>query len=500
MVDSSKWVPSHAPPPGSVCIRRTLGIANKARQDALKPSDDSDIEVHPNVDKPSFIEAKQSQVHIELQQQKLQIEAFKHQRIVNDGLAQRLSMVIAALRSHNTASVRDTNINPSDMASKVIMELAMRNPEEDTPPPRPEGASDADSPPLPTYSKMAAEILDEANKALGQLHIEDPNLRFEALAEELRGHARSIALAQRFMTKRLGELEQQAPKKITSDNHRVGVDTSHVSESALEPAISSSSRDTKVELLNPKSPPHEAEAEAERDLDEDDEEQRPRPSPAATRFAQIQSSDYRASQEFLASHPEILHEKETEGLLLDAYFLLLNQGDQAQTQARQYTHQALMLRYCRFLGRDRLALFFKGMARPELKPRVIFEEDVAGTFQWIQDTAERDAKEREEGELVERVQLFVCAGGEGPVEILVPLAGSENEEEREARATFESFSPEMRAALETGSLDEVNEVLADMDPDEGENLTWLLANVSFPDPHATIGTLLTVCSFLYSCL
>ncbi len=433
------------------------------------------------MDKRSFIRAKQSQIHVERQQRKLQIEAYKHQRIVNDGLAQRLSLLISALHSQNTASIRDTNVSPSEMAFKAIMELALRNPEEDTPPPLPEGVSDADSSPLPRYSKMAAAILDEANKALDQRHIEDRNLRFEALAGELEVHVRNIQLAQTELIKKLDELEQQGSKKITSDSYHVGFNTSHVSKSEVELAVQSaagsSSSDTKVELLNPKLPLHEGVLDAEEDAPR-------RASSAAKRFAQIQTSDYRASQEFLASHPEILHEQETDGLLFEAYTLLLDQGDQAHTHARQCTHQALLLQYCRSLGRDGVAMFFKRVATPGHQARDIFEKDLADTFQKIQGMAKRDAKKRQQGaetgQLVERVQLCSLTDGEGSVRILVPPAGSENEEGQKARAIFESFAPEMRAALETGSLDEVNKVLGGMDVAEAENLVSLLTEVSFP--------------------
>jgi hypothetical protein len=47
--------------------------------------------VHPNVDKRSFIRAKQNQIHQERLQRKHQIETFKYERIINDGLLKRIS-------------------------------------------------------------------------------------------------------------------------------------------------------------------------------------------------------------------------------------------------------------------------------------------------------------------------------------------------------------------------------------------------------------------------
>jgi cell division cycle protein 37 len=60
-------------------------------QDNLELSDDSDIEVHPNVDKRSFIRAKQNQIHAERLHRKQRFESLKHELVINDTLAQRVS-------------------------------------------------------------------------------------------------------------------------------------------------------------------------------------------------------------------------------------------------------------------------------------------------------------------------------------------------------------------------------------------------------------------------
>ncbi|KAK2596803.1 hsp90 co-chaperone Cdc37 [Conoideocrella luteorostrata] len=59
--------------------------------DKLELSDDSDIEVHSDVDKRSFMGAKQHQIHAERQQRKLQVEALKHERVVDKEPAQTSS-------------------------------------------------------------------------------------------------------------------------------------------------------------------------------------------------------------------------------------------------------------------------------------------------------------------------------------------------------------------------------------------------------------------------
>ncbi|EAQ84122.1 hypothetical protein CHGG_10526 [Chaetomium globosum CBS 148.51] len=186
------------------------------------------------------------------------------------------------------------------------------------------------------------------------------------------------------------------------------------------------------------------------------------------------------AHEFLASHPEIVHDsRESDGLLFEAYTLLLNGGHEARTLAQQYTHQALLLQYCHLLGRDGVSLFFKRMATPGHQAHEAFEKDLAQTFQRIVDMAKRDAKKRRDGaeteRMVERVQLCSLVDGEASARIVIPPAESDDEEVRKARAIFESFAPEMRAALETGSLDEVNKVLGEMETSEAEELASLLA-------------------------
>ncbi len=292
---------------------------------------------------------------------------------------------------------------------------------------------------------------------------------------------------------KLGELEQQSSRKITSDSYHMGFDTSHVRKpDPAEKKLSSSTSDTKVELLNPNLHSRKGKLATNdgatgSDLDKEEEEPT-RASPVAKRFAQIPTSDYRTSHEFLASHPELLHEpEESDGLLFEAYTMLLNHGDQARERAQQCTHQALLLQYCRLLGRDGVALFFKGMATPGHQAREVFEKDLAEMFQRLLGMAQRDAKKQRDGteteKLVERVQLCSLADGRGSVRIVVPPAQSEDEKVRKARAIFESFTPEMRAALETGSLDEVNNVLGKMEATQAESLASLLTEVSFPSSY-----------------
>lgn len=150
---------------------------------------------------------------------------------------------------------------------------------------------------------------------------------------------------------------------------------------------------------------------------------------------------------------------------------MLDQDD--EKRAWVYVHQALLLQYCRTLGRDGVALFFKRITTPGHQAREIFEKDVAERFRRIHSMAKRDSKK----EGVEQVQLYPT-GEDSSIRIQVPPAGSEDEKERKARKIFEQFSPEMRAALESASFEEVNKVLAEMVVPEAEKMVSLLDEMS----------------------
>lgn len=222
-----------------------------------------------------------------------------------------------------------------------------------------------------------------------------------------------------------------------------------------------------------------------------------RASPAAKKFAQIKTSDYRASLEYISSNPEILQESETDGLLVEAFYAISDQRD--DVRAWQCVHQALLLQYCRMLGRDGVSIFFKRITTPGYQARQLFEKEVAEKFQQIQKIASQYAEQQpavEGTRSVEQIQLHPVERNTS-IHIRVPPADSEDNVARRGRTIFEGFAPEMKAALESGLLDEVNKVLGKMDIPEAENLVSLLGDVN-PSriPSAEMATILTNCSLV----
>lgn len=432
--------------------------------------------MHPNVDKRSFIRAKQQQIHLERQQRKSQIETLKYERIINDALIKRISALLASLRSH--ASDAQTR-NPGEVAFQAVMESAVSlDPKDDQPPPRPAGVHNAEEP-LPTYTKMMATLLDQVNKALDEKGIAQDK-RYDGMVAEIEDHLKKVTDLQGELLKKLAELEKEESRKITSEGIHTGFDSSHVNKS--KPSSSTGTKEPTVELLNPNfSAASSAPASVSKASDGDDDEEIAA-SPLAKQFAQIKSGEYRDSLAFLSQHPEILTEKETDGLLVLAFDAQLeNKAD----YARNCVHQALLLQYCRALGRDGVALFFKRITTPGHQAQGVFLKDVQDTYMKIKTRAKeiilQRAKDAAEGktEGVEQIQLHAVEPGT-VINIRIPTENSDDPAEKAGREIFESFKPEMKRALETGSLDKVNKVLGEMKVDEAEDLVGKLGEVSIP--------------------
>ncbi|KAL7923912.1 Cdc37 N terminal kinase binding domain-containing protein [Trichoderma austrokoningii] len=439
--------------PGSSKGQPTMPI-DYSRFDAIEVSDDSDIEVHPNVDKRSFIRAKQSQIHQERQQRKNRITALKYERVINSALLERLIALLENLKAN--ASEAATG-NLAQVAFDAVLTTAG---DDDEPPPRPEGVFNDDQP-MPSYSKMLMQLLDQVNTTLDENKVED---RYQGMLEEMQVHVDKIKGLQEEQAAELENLEKEEAKKITSEDMRDGFNSSFVNKSE-----SSAKKDTKVELLNPNFSTSTPVSSDQVAVDDDDEIEA---SPAAKQFGTINASDYSASLKFLGQNREILTQRESDGLLVLAFEEALERKDD---MSRQLVHQALLLWYCRSLGKDGVALFFKRItAQGGNQAQDVFYEDVQETFMKIKNRALKIIAERakEPAEGVEQIQLHAVEPGTS-IQINVPPVESDDVDDQAARRIYDSFDPEMQRALETGELDEVNRVLGNMKIDDAEELVGL---------------------------
>lgn len=136
-------------------------VVNYSKWDALELSDDSDIEVHPNVDKRSFIRAKQNQIHQQRYERKHRISTLKYGRIVNDGMLERIDTLLASLRKH---ADQVAGSNPDEFMMQALIECA-GDPAKDKAPDPPPDVHFKEEQLL--YSQMIAGLVDQVKKEVG---------------------------------------------------------------------------------------------------------------------------------------------------------------------------------------------------------------------------------------------------------------------------------------------------------------------------------------------
>lgn len=316
-----------------------------SKWDALELSDDSDIEVHPNVDKKSFIRAKQQQIHMEREQRRMQIESYKYSRLVNDGMLKRIDNLVAILRDQ-----RDSGKSPDEVIMKALLDCTSSS--DDTPPPPPEGMY-KDVKDNQRYSQMLSALADQVKKEVDE---RKPQNLYEAYITSIEGHKTKVENLQEESAKKLDELYQQEKDKITSENLHTGFDSSHVSKSKPAELPSNNDKSTsnttsEVELLNPGAS-SSANQTAENQSDPNDL----KVTDMGREFSKISMKNYGALMNFILTHRVILTEQKTDELLLLAFDAQI-EGD--EEYARQCVHNGLLLQYCRSLGPDGTSLFFK---------------------------------------------------------------------------------------------------------------------------------------------
>lgn len=330
-----------------------------SKWDALELSDDSDIEVHPNVDKRSFIRAKQNQIHQQRHERRHQIETLKYERIINDGLLRRIDTLLAALRSHE-AEVMNTD----DFFMQNLLEIA-RDPTGDEPPNPPQGVHSKSE--QPRYSQMMASLIDQVKLEVGSRQ-SDPKRYIEGVE----GHQKKIQDLQKELIQKLNGLEAEEGRKITSDSIHIGFNKSLMSKDEPKPKpkpAANPKAEKAVEVLNPgalnqdisrqnggQSPGADADVDEPLKATQDADEELAELTDLSRKFSKIKQGDYNACRRFIIENRDVVTERETDALLVEAFNALT---DGKKEYGKQCIHQGLLLQYCRSLGRDGVDIFFK---------------------------------------------------------------------------------------------------------------------------------------------
>lgn len=380
--------------------------------------------------------------------------------------------------------------NADEVVFQALIESA-GNPSEDRPP-EPPAEVHANVKEDVSYSKMMAGLVDQVKKDVDEGKMQGLG-RLEGFINGIQQHRAKVEGLQKELMAKLTDLEKEEKKHITSDDIHTGFDYSKVSKSeTTQPKAKAKAAESTVELLNPDTPKrsslnrtdtdHSSGFDADIEDGPNPDEGNVRATKTAKEFAKISVGDYRSCLQFISEHPDILTERDSDGLLIEAFDQQLAGNDK---YAKQCVHQALLIQYCRQLGRDGVGLFFKRITTSGHPAQKLFVDDVNTTYAKIKERAaaiKKESDENPESEDREQIQLH-AVDPNTEIRIMVPppipkgvdpnaLSDTPppTAEHIHARQIFESFPPGLQRALESGKLDEVNRVLGKMSVSEAEEV------------------------------
>lgn len=294
-------------------------------------------------------------IHEERLKRKQQIVDLKAQHIINDELLKRIGLLVGALKK------RTEGANSADeQIFKTMMEITVNTQAIDKPPALSNYQHPRAKEPQPTYTQMMASLVDQVKKEVDESDEQD---RWKSFISTLQSHHEKLTKLQAGAAAEQAKLEKEEISKITSESIHDGFNSGFVNKASSPVDKKTTNKVTSVEQINPnvKSQSEQSgdivssgvEADVE---DESEVDGSIKPSLIGYEFAKIRIGDYRRCLEFISENPDVVSEKEENGLLIEAFnSQLAGKSEYAQ----QCVHQALLLQYCRQLGRDGVALFFK---------------------------------------------------------------------------------------------------------------------------------------------
>lgn len=438
-----------------------------SKWDKIELSDDSDIEVHPNVDKQSFIKWKQRDIHEKRHERNIQIKTILIQLTMYAKLNTRVDFLLSRLSAEELLDVAkamqvlNAEFSPSEKFDyeklkqekgsdlrKGLRDLTFDKQEIEN---------------TPTYNEMIEDLLVQIKEDHPET-IKNP----QELVNQLQEHRRKIDDVLLKQTITLDNLLHEKANLISSEDYHTGFDRSFMNKDTEtkeeKPEPPQKKTVTTVETLNT---PQKTEKTEKTDSELYDELQ---VLPATEEFAQIPFRELRKSAEFLIKHPSICTEHQKDSLIMTAFDRQL-EGD--TDGARQIIYQSLLLQYIAQLAGPQassgqriqaIKLFFSKLDDKSAPASQAFLADVENTVQHIKNRCE--ILKQEHGQESEE-QLIQLKSLDDSTELSVNTP-------QEGSAEYEVFvtklSPAMQAAIKTGSLDEVNKVFAEMKIEDAEKV------------------------------
>ncbi|KAJ2636745.1 hsp90 co-chaperone Cdc37 [Coemansia sp. RSA 1286] len=449
-----------------------------SKWDNLELSDDSDVEIHPNIEKGTFLRLRQRKIREERETRRQQREANEEIVSLNAYLSESIGKLRDQVVEANEAALGELMDKWQKDAQKGDAYMTERN----------KAIERGEQPPVPSKENMMDTLKARINAELREAAVNAVSLddKRKAIAGLLEGHLDKLQKNKVDAEKELERIRKEEAKHVAPDSviHE-GFNRSFVSGgssgSSSKPASAATTTAkqtvTTDEVLNPHSvgkhkdvvdEPKTSDKQQQEGLDDNGELEF---DDDARQFASLTSLS--SSYDFIRKQFSVISERKSDQIMAQAFTAELAGKKKL---ARQYIHQALIITYILKMGSTGINLFFsrvgsKGDAQD------MFVKDVDSYYERIETRCKviKSESEQEQQNEVESVQLQ-CDDPNAPIRISVP---TDDEQDAERRALFEQLPEEFRAALREGTLDAINQVLATISGSEAERLLGICGQGNF---------------------
>lgn len=461
-----------------------------SKWDKIELSDDSDIEVHPNVDKRSFIKWKQQSIHEQRMKRNQDIKNLETQIDMYSHLNKRVDKILASFTVENGKIGELSNIGT---VTKFLNEQFDKNEKQ---------AGDNVDPDIATYNEMVVDLFEQLKRDAKKESMDPED--GQVLKKLILKHREKIEKVTAEAKTKLDELYREKHAHISSEDIHTGFDSGFMNKGKdsgqskeqkekMDKAMKviKSHMDAGENLL-PKNldlnvPLQFIEYKGEEDL--------LKLAPETEKFGElIPFSEYRQSEAYLLSNMPIISEQQRDALMMKSFEYQTRDPNSKMTY--QIIHQAEILSYLReiydlkkipYLNvkemEEVIKMFFDKVIfnKANLRGRESFLDSVKMKYEHVKRRSEVIKAEQEaeaangggdgddNAEAVETIQLK-SLDDSTTLEVNVPDFDSKDPAEQKRCELFKTLPTEMQEALRTKSLVNVNKVFATMPVEEAEKL------------------------------
>ncbi|AET39280.1 Hsp90 co-chaperone CDC37 Ecym_4213 [Eremothecium cymbalariae DBVPG len=435
-----------------------------SKWDKIEISDDSDIEVHPNVDKRSFIKWKQQSIHEQRAKRNQDIKNLEFQVEMYNHLNKRVDKLMSQLS--------DTDLLSMDVVSRFLNENFDKNER---------GSGENVDPDMPPYNEMVEDLFEQL-KMNAKDENKNPN-DGTVIREMMEKHREKITKVTSEAKVKLQELYKEKALHISSDDIHTGFDRSIINKNSGEDNESAQYIPKTASSESANSIPKSILANQLMEfIDYKDDTMKL--APETEKFGSIPWIEYKKSEKFLLEHLPILSEQQKDALMMKAFEYQMG-GD--EKMAYQVIHQSELMSYIREIYSMKkipnlhvreltevINMFFEKVfyKNTGASGKRSFLDSVNSKFEHVKQRCKvlekEQATEAAEGG-VETIQLK-SLDDSTELKVNIPDFESKDPQEQQKVQAFYKLPKNMQEAVKTQSLDAINEVFASMPIEEAESI------------------------------